>query len=107
MILVVQTIMAVVYGSDDNDGLNDNGDDDSYKEDFDNNETYTEDDDRGFSDDDVPIEQFTAPDFDEFDFESDDEDRKSTRLNSSHLVISYAVFCLKKKTKTKTTWQNL
>src|SRR5256885_11692428 len=27
-------------------------------------------------------------------------DRKSTRLNSSHLVISYAVFCLKKK-KTK------
>src|SRR2546426_7924209 len=25
------------------------------------------------------------------------EDRKSTRLNSSHLVISYAVFCLKKK----------
>src|SRR3989454_4537020 len=29
-------------------------------------------------------------------------DRKSTRLNSSHLVISYAVFCLKKK-KTATT----
>src|SRR5256885_13265096 len=27
----------------------------------------------------------------------DEEDRKSTRLNSSHLVISYAVFCLKKK----------
>src|SRR5215204_5390923 len=26
------------------------------------------------------------------------EDRKSTRLNSSHTVISYAVFCLKKKT---------
>src|SRR5256885_9501250 len=26
-------------------------------------------------------------------------DRKSTRLNSSHLVISYAVFCLKKKNK--------
>src|SRR5437588_12741242 len=26
-----------------------------------------------------------------------DEDRKSTRLNSSHTVISYAVFCLKKK----------
>src|SRR5205807_4544084 len=31
-------------------------------------------------------------------------DRKSTRLNSSHLVISYAVFCLKKK---KNTHQNL
>src|SRR5688500_19072430 len=29
--------------------------------------------------------------------ERDGEDRKSTRLNSSHLVISYAVFCLKKK----------
>src|SRR3989454_2271262 len=29
------------------------------------------------------------------------QDRKSTRLNSSHLVISYAVFCLKKK-KNKT-----
>src|SRR5256885_16323591 len=27
----------------------------------------------------------------------DGRDRKSTRLNSSHLVISYAVFCLKKK----------
>src|SRR2546426_6686416 len=27
----------------------------------------------------------------------DEQDRKSTRLNSSHLVISYAVFCLKKK----------
>src|SRR5690242_20774140 len=30
-------------------------------------------------------------------------DRKSTRLNSSHMSISYAVFCLKKK-KTKTTY---
>src|SRR5256885_11991602 len=29
---------------------------------------------------------------------SDRTDRKSTRLNSSHLVISYAVFCLNKKT---------
>src|SRR3712207_8973382 len=32
----------------------------------------------------------------------DDRDRKSTRLNSSHANISYAVFCLKKK-KTRTT----
>src|SRR4051812_49961569 len=31
-----------------------------------------------------------------------DSDRKSTRLNSSHMSISYAVFCLKKKKKTKT-----
>src|SRR5688572_31104647 len=29
------------------------------------------------------------------------QDRKSTRLNSSHSQISYAVFCLKKKTKTQ------
>src|SRR2546421_12861399 len=32
-------------------------------------------------------------------------DRKSTRLNSSHDQISYAVFCLKKKKKTKTDTQ--
>src|SRR4051812_42237696 len=32
---------------------------------------------------------------------STDEDRKSTRLNSSHMSISYAVFCLKKKKKKK------
>src|SRR2546430_9640076 len=31
------------------------------------------------------------------------EDRKSTRLNSSHSQISYAVFCLKKKKKTNTS----
>src|SRR5437773_9336257 len=30
-------------------------------------------------------------------------DRKSTRLNSSHITISYAVFCLKKKKKKKPT----
>src|SRR5256885_10906183 len=30
-------------------------------------------------------------------------DRKSTRLNSSHLVISYAVFCLKKKNRRRET----
>src|SRR5256885_11842736 len=37
-----------------------------------------------------------------------DEDRKSTRLNSSHLVISYAVFCLKKKktSSPKTYWSS-
>src|SRR5438034_1799417 len=39
-------------------------------------------------------------------------DRKSTRLNSSHTVISYAVFCLKKKTKHRRAnvyrdWENL
>src|SRR2546426_5992045 len=32
-----------------------------------------------------------------------DPDRKSTRLNSSHLVISYAVFCLKKKKRSNTS----
>src|SRR5438045_8251767 len=35
------------------------------------------------------------------DFIEEDGDRKSTRLNSSHLGISYAVFCLKKKKKKK------
>src|SRR5258708_24917743 len=34
-------------------------------------------------------------------------DRKSTRLNSSHQIISYAVFCLKKKKKqTSSTWES-
>src|SRR5256885_5102536 len=33
-------------------------------------------------------------------FNCNERDRKSTRLNSSHLVISYAVFCLKKKKET-------
>src|SRR5436309_15419022 len=34
------------------------------------------------------------------------QDRKSTRLNSSHVKISYAVFCLKKKKKKKKTEEN-
>src|SRR5260370_24353450 len=33
----------------------------------------------------------------------DGQDRKSTRLNSSHQIISYAVFCLKKKKRKKPT----
>src|SRR5690242_21676333 len=33
-----------------------------------------------------------------------ERDRKSTRLNSSHMSISYAVFCLKKKTKKKNNY---
>src|ERR1022692_3522289 len=33
-------------------------------------------------------------------------DRKSTRLNSSHLVISYAVFCLKKKRYSRRLWES-
>src|ERR1039457_7562088 len=33
-------------------------------------------------------------------------DRKSTRLNSSHLVISYAVFCLKKKKQNKNSTEH-
>src|SRR2546422_4895086 len=35
-------------------------------------------------------------------YEAADEDRKSTRLNSSHGYISYAVFCLKKKKSSNT-----
>src|SRR5437763_4602407 len=50
-----------------------------------------------------------VPYYDIIDIDSDDEarsaakpaDRKSTRLNSSHRCISYAVFCLKKKKKSK------
>src|SRR5690625_6811753 len=38
-------------------------------------------------------EVFSTPEFKRF----HDLDRKSTRLNSSHVAISYAVFCLKKK----------
>src|SRR5438874_6397744 len=34
-------------------------------------------------------------------------DRKSTRLNSSHVEISYAVFCLKKKKKNKKLYHNV
>src|SRR5690625_6238102 len=44
----------------------------------------------------------TEVDFLESDFYDDEraeKDRKSTRLNSSHVAISYAVFCLKKKKK--------
>src|SRR2546421_12866623 len=52
------------------------------------------------------VKQGTDPKtgFDNWVWESDDkpEDRKSTRLNSSHDQISYAVFCLKKKKKTYT-----
>src|SRR5690349_23348045 len=35
------------------------------------------------------------------------QDRKSTRLNSSHVEISYAVFCLKKKKRTRSVPQRL
>src|SRR5438874_5191020 len=43
-----------------------------------------------------------TPAHDALDFEIE-RDRKSTRLNSSHVEISYAVFCLKKKKKKKKT----
>src|SRR5699024_12125949 len=39
-------------------------------------------------------------------YEENQQDRKSTRLNSSHVSISYAVFCLKKKKKTTKTHTN-
>src|SRR5437773_3205317 len=35
-----------------------------------------------------------------------EQDRKSTRLNSSHITISYAVFCLKKKKQIPHLWQH-
>src|SRR3989454_8510815 len=46
----------------------------------------------------VPVEDCTPPTtLVGFSVSEETVDRKSTRLNSSHLVISYAVFCLKKK----------
>src|SRR5256885_12073687 len=41
--------------------------------------------------------QVDGPDIESLRNAGAERDRKSTRLNSSHLVISYAVFCLKKK----------
>src|SRR5437868_9806686 len=43
-------------------------------------------------------------DFMHGDLRDRETDRKSTRLNSSHVSISYAVFCLKKKKKRKLTY---
>src|SRR2546426_5253380 len=45
----------------------------------------------------LPSGEYRMPPEEAEDYYYQDEDRKSTRLNSSHLVISYAVFCLKKK----------
>src|SRR5256885_8588154 len=55
----------------------------------------------------VPVGEVDQPDrrnvwLQPLDVSLPDVDRKSTRLNSSHLVISYAVFCLKKKKKNST-----
>src|SRR5690625_6647266 len=46
----------------------------------------------------VVSEEETTVEAEEVEVETE-TDRKSTRLNSSHVAISYAVFCLKKKTK--------
>src|SRR5256885_11951823 len=46
---------------------------------------------------DVPLDDAEHDEQREATEEHRQQDRKSTRLNSSHLVISYAVFCLKKK----------
>src|SRR5690625_5377329 len=48
---------------------------------------------------------FKASDYKLSPFELENGDRKSTRLNSSHVAISYAVFCLKKKKHQKQTLQ--
>src|ERR1039458_1486167 len=45
----------------------------------------------------MPVGRGVAPDILDCRWLAWDKDRKSTRLNSSHLGISYAVFCLKKK----------
>src|SRR5690242_21189737 len=46
------------------------------------------------------LARFTAPEFTSLCPVTGQPDRKSTRLNSSHMSISYAVFCLKKKKRT-------
>src|SRR5207253_9431173 len=50
-------------------------------------------------DDDQAIYRFRGASFGSFTIFLQKLDRKSTRLNSSHVAISYAVFCLKKKKK--------
>src|SRR5947209_9542918 len=47
------------------------------------------------------LSRWRRRDFRSFNLRRLDRDRKSTRLNSSHANISYAVFCLKKKKKKK------
>src|SRR5436305_12039424 len=49
-----------------------------------------------------PMRPSAARSFIDYPIEISGGDRKSTRLNSSHVRISYAVFCLKKKKPTKT-----
>src|SRR5438067_13086207 len=49
----------------------------------------------------VVLEAFGGPRTTEWEIMNNISDRKSTRLNSSHVSISYAVFCLKKKKKKK------
>ena len=73
--------------SDDNDGSDDNGGGSDNNGGGDN-ESYIENDDRNFSNDDVSIEQFTAPDFDDFDFESDDKYPNSNiKFNDSWILL--------------------
>src|SRR3712207_7192996 len=50
----------------------------------------------------VDVQQLTIGRVD--DRRAETEDRKSTRLNSSHANISYAVFCLKKKKTSQSLW---
>src|SRR5690625_5816175 len=51
-----------------------------------------------FGNDEIYVEKYILnPKHIEVQIIGDEQDRKSTRLNSSHVAISYAVFCLKKK----------
>src|SRR6266851_7501434 len=56
---------------------------------------------RGHSQDGARLEELAPADADRVHRPPERPDRKSTRLNSSHITISYAVFCLKKKKKIK------
>src|SRR5690606_40269147 len=53
--------------------------------------------DQQYADNPAPAVLLTGENQQEGGADDDEQDRKSTRLNSSHVKISYAVFCLKKK----------
>src|SRR5690625_5580373 len=75
---------------------------DDFYDDLNDNEYLDEYDELFFDDDEPPEVGEQLPDFEIERHQSPErtqQDRKSTRLNSSHVAISYAVFCLKKKNK--------
>src|SRR5690625_5515161 len=89
-IVIASAVLAVILGSSGIVwAMNSSSTEETSKDDPSNWETDVED-----------IDYNTDIEKDEIDYVTSDKetkDRKSTRLNSSHVAISYAVFCLKKK----------